>query len=137
MQFQRYVCRNYIMEINIQYLIPLLLAWVFTGWLFKLDYDTSKNRFCRAYIMDSLFYQALKVILAVAIIVSIVINGFLVGWTSTLCYVGILVIVQLINVNLLYYLHKSIFGTDYWGVTIPLILAPLSVIYLYIAQFVL
>lgn len=124
------------MEINIQYIIPLILSWIFTGWLFKLDHDTSQNRYCRAYVMDSFFFQGLKIVLAIAIIVSLVINGFLVDWGATLCYIGVLIVVQLININILYYIHKSIFGTDYFGVALPLAIAPLSVTYLYVAQFV-
>lgn len=125
------------MEINIQYLIPLLLSWIFTGWLYKLDHESKKYILGRAYIMDSSFYIILKIILAIAIIISLILNGFLVDWMSALCYFGVLLVVQLINVNIIYYIHEYLFGTDYFGVAIPIVLAPLSVIYLFIAQFIL
>ena len=125
------------MVINIQYLIPLLLSWIFTGWLYKLDHESQKYILGRAYVMDTTFYKVFKIILAIAIIISLILNVFLVDWMSSLCYFVVLLVVQLINVNIIYYIHEYLFGTDYFGVAIPLVIAPLSVIYLFIAQFVL
>lgn len=125
------------MVLNIQYIIPLLLSWIFTGWLYKLDHESQKYILGRAYIMDTTFYKVLKFILALAKICSLILNGICFDWATTLCYFCALLVIQIINVNIIYFIHEHLFGTDYFGVAIPLVLAPLSVIYLFIAQFVL
>ncbi|MBR5086144.1 MAG: hypothetical protein IKX31_03955 [Muribaculaceae bacterium] len=128
------------MEINIQYLIALLVTWILTGWLVLLEKDNVSSSFWGMThyvdIMDSCLWQLLKIIPVLAVIISLVINGIMIDWIQSLCYLGILVGAIFVN-WIIYGLYTNVLGTDGIAVFIPVILVPLSVIYLFIAQFVL
>ena len=80
--------------------------------------------------------QLLKIIPVLAVITSLVINGIMVDWTQSLCYAGILIGAIILNF-IIYGLYTNVFGTEGIAVFMPIVLLPLSVIYLFIAQFVL
>lgn len=128
------------LQINIQYLIALLVTWILTGWLVLLEKDNESGGTFGVYhnvdIMDSCLWQLLKIIPVLAVITSLVINGIMVDWTQSLCYAGILIGAIILNF-IIYGLYTNVFGTEGIAVFIPIVLLPLSVIYLFIAQFVL
>lgn len=128
------------MEINIQYLIALLVTWMLTGWLVLLEKDNESGGTFGIYhnvgIMDSCFWQLLKVVPVIALIISLVLNGIMIDWIQTLAYAGILIVAIFVN-WIIYGVYTTVFGTDGIAVFIPVVLVPLSVVYLFIAQFVL
>ena len=130
---------DYLGTINIQYLAPLLGLWIFLGWLFMLERDNESSFYSSHHValMDSCFWKMLKGISVLAILVSLVLNCVFVNIISTLCIVGILIVAQLINSNILYYIHRAIFGTEQFAILIPLVLVIILDVYLFIAQFIL
>ena len=128
------------MEINVQYLIALLVTWMLTSWLVLLENDNESRSSFGGYhdvaIMDSCLWQLLKIVPVIAVITSLIINGIMINWTQTLCYAGIMIGAILVN-WIIYGIYTSVFGTKGIAVLIPMILVPLSVIYLFVAQFAL
>ena len=74
------------MEINVQYLIALLVTWMLTSWLVLLENDNeSRNSFGGYHdvaIMDSCLWQLLKIVPVIAVITSLIINGIMINWTK-------------------------------------------------------
>ena len=120
--------------ININYLIPLLLSWIVAGWIHMVKKD-AESHYDYIPIHDSPLYVILSIVPMIAIDVSIIINIFLVGFLSTLCYIGIIIVTQLLNINLIYPLYSRICGRDGVGTLFPLISIIPLLIYLYIIQF--
>jgi hypothetical protein len=120
--------------INISYLIPLVLSWIVSGWILMVKKD-SESTYDYVPIHDTPLYGLFSGLPVLAIIISLIINIFLVGFISTCCYIGIIIVTQLININLLYYLYRAIMGRDGFGTLVPLIAIIPLLIYLYIVQF--
>lgn len=120
--------------INTNYLIALISVWVVSGWLHMLKRDAESN-YDYIAIMGTTLYGLLSGLPFVVVVVSLIINWVNVGFLSTCCYVGILFLTQLLNVNFLYYIYRSWFGRAGLGILIPLAsILPLFV-YLFVAQF--
>ena len=86
-------------------------------------------------IMNTSLYGFLSGLPFIVIIISLIINWGNVGFLSTCCYAGILFLTQLLNVNLLYYIYRSLFGRTGIGLLIPLIAILPLFIYLFVVQF--
>ena len=120
--------------INVDYLIPLILSWIVSGWIFMVKKD-SESTYDNVPLHDTLFYGMFTSIPIMAIVVSLIINIFMAGFLSTICYIGILLVTQLLNINLIYYLYRAIFGRDGIGTLIPLIAIVPLLVYLFVVQF--
>jgi len=120
--------------INVDYLIPLILSWIISGWIFMVKKD-SESTYDYVPLHDTPLYGMFTSIPITAIVVSLIINIFMVGFVSTICYIGILFVTQLININLIYYLYRAIFGRDGIGTLIPLIAIVPLLVYLFVVQF--
>ena len=68
-------------------------------------------------------------------IISLIINIFQVGFLSTLCYIGILILTQILNINILYRIYRAIFGYSGIGAIIPMISIIPLIIWLFVVQF--
>lgn len=90
------------------------------GWIYLVKSDT-ESTYDYVHIHNTQLYRMFMVIPILIILISLFINIFMVGFLSTLCYVGILVITQIINIVLIYQIYKAIFGRDGIGTLIPLI----------------
>lgn len=120
--------------INSEYLTPLLLSWIVCGWIHMVK-NSSEQNYDDVAIYDTILYRSFMGFPPLVIAISLVINIFMVGFISTLCYLGILIITQLINTNLLYRIYRFIFGYEGIGLLIPMIgIIPL-LIYLFVSQF--
>ena len=120
--------------INTEYLIALLVSWLVSGWIHMVQKDT-QNNYDFVLIQNTYLYSILKILPLLMIIISLVINMFMEGFISTLIYVGIIILVQLANINILYYVYRSIFGRDGFGTLIPMLGIIPALIYMFIAQF--
>jgi hypothetical protein len=120
--------------INTEYLIALLVSWLVSGWIHMVQKDT-QNNYDFVLIQNTYLYSILKILPLLMIIISLVINMFMEGFISTLIYVGIIILVQLANINILYYVYRSIFGRDGLGTLIPMLGIIPALIYMFIAQF--
>lgn len=120
--------------ININYLVLLILSWIVSGWILMVKKDSELS-----YDHIPLHYTSLYKLFSgfpiLVIAVSLIINIFLVGFLSTLCYVGILIVTQLLNINVVYYLYRARFGRDGLGTLIPLITIIPLLIFLLVVQF--
>lgn len=119
--------------INTEYLIALLISWVISGWIHMVQKDT-QNNYDFVLIQNTYLYSVLKIIPLLMIIISLVINVFMEGFLSTFIYVGIIILVQLANVNILYYVYRSIFGRDGLGTLIPMLGIIPALIYMFVVQ---
>jgi hypothetical protein len=120
--------------INTEYLIALLVSWLVSGWIHMVQKDT-QNNYDFVLIQNTYLYSIFKILPLLVIIISLVINMFMEGFISTLIYVGIIILVQLANINILYYVYRSIFGRDGLGTLIPMLGIIPALIYMFIAQF--
>lgn len=120
--------------IKTQYLILLVISWIVAGWIYMVKAD-SESTYDYIPLHDTLLYRFFMVVPILAIIVSLVINTFKVGFISSLCYIGILVLVQIININIIYKIYRYIFGRGGFGTLIPLIAIIPLIIYLFIIQY--
>lgn len=120
--------------INFRYLQPLILSWIVAGWILMVKKDSESN-YDYVPLHDTLLYSMFTGIPLMTIFVSLIINILQVGFLSTCCYVIILIIVQLLNINLLYYLYRAIFGRGGLGTLIPLIAILPLLVYLFVVQF--
>lgn len=120
--------------INTEYLIALLVSWLVSGWIHMVQKDT-QNNYDFVLIQNTYLYSILKILPLLMIIISLVINMFMEGFISTLIYVGIIILVQLANINILYYVYRSIFGRDGLGTLIPMLGIIPALIYMFITQF--
>jgi hypothetical protein len=120
--------------INTNYLIALISVWIVSGWLHMLKRDAESN-YDFIMIMQTPLYGFLLSMPFIVIIISLIINWVNVGFLSTCCYAGILFLTQLLNVNLLYYIYRSLFGRTGIGLLIPLIAILPLFIYLFVVQF--
>ena len=120
--------------LNVSYLIPLILSWIVSGWIHMVKRD-SESTYDYVPIHDTFLYTLMGGVPIIVIVVSLIINIFKVGFLSTCCYIGILIVTQLVNINWIYYIYRTIFGRDGIGTLIPLIAIIPLLIYLYIVQF--
>lgn len=120
--------------INVRYLIFLILSWIVSGWILMVKKD-SESTYDFVPLHDTLLYQFFCFVPMLAIVVSLIINIFKVGLFSTLCYIGIVIGVQILNINLIYYIYRYLFGRDGLGTLTPLILIIPIIVYMYIIQF--
>lgn len=120
--------------LNMSYVIPLVLLWIVSGWSFMVKRDCDAA-FDYVTIHHTFLYGLISIIPTLSIIVSFIINIFEVGFVSTLCYIGIVMVTQFININCIYLIYRKVFGCDGIGTLIPLIaIIPLT-IYLFVVQF--
>lgn len=119
--------------IEMNYLILLLLSWIVAGWIFmvKRDFEATRN-----YIPthDSLLDSLYTSIPICAILISLIINIFKVSFLSTCCYVAIIFVTQLLNINLIYRLFVNILGIVILTLLSMVAIFPL-LIYMFIEQF--
>ena len=120
--------------INVSYLTPLIISWIVSGWIHMVKKD-SESTYDFVPLHDTPLYGLFTGIPILAIAVSLIINIFLVGFLSTCCYIGILFVTQLANINLIYYFYRAIFGRDGIGTLIPLVAIIPLLIYLFVVQF--
>ncbi len=120
--------------ININYLTPLLLSWIVSGWIVMVKKD-SESTYDFVPLHDTLLYQLLSTLPIITIFISLVINIFQVGFLSTIIYIGIIVITQILNASFLYRIYRSIFGKDGIGTLIPIIAIFPLLIYMFVEQF--
>lgn len=120
--------------INVNYLIPLILSWMVSGWIHMVKKD-SESTYDSVPIHDTPLYGLFTGIPILVISVSLIINIFMVGFLSTCCYIAILIVTQLVNINLIYYIYRALFGRDGIGTLIPLILIIPLLVYLFVVQF--
>lgn len=119
--------------IDIRYLIALIASWIVAGWIHMVKEDCDSS-YDSVPLHHTTLYGCFTAFPFLAIIVSLIINIFKVSFFSTLCYAGMLIVTQLINRNILYYIYRSLFGNDGIGTVIPLILVILLLIYLFAMQ---
>ena len=115
------------------YLEALLMIHIVAGWLVMVKYDCEQNSEFVA-LHDMPLYTFLFIIPMVAMIVSLIINVFQVGFISSICYVIVLGIAQIINRNILYYLYRLLFGRTGLGTLIPVLAIVPLIIYLFYVQ---
>lgn len=120
--------------INTSYLMPLVFSWIVSGWIYMVKKD-SESTYDNVPLHDTPLYGMFTGLPIIAIAVSLIINIFMVGFLSTLCYIGILFVTQLLNINLIYYIYRAIFGRDGFGSLIPLIAIIPLLVYLFVVQF--
>lgn len=120
--------------ININYLVLLILSWIVSGWILMVKKD-SELSYDHIPLHYTPLYKLFSGFPILVIAVSLIINIFLVGFLSTLCYVGILIVTQLLNINVVYYLYRARFGRDGLGTLIPLITIIPLLIFLLVVQF--
>ena len=120
--------------VNMSYLTPLALSWIVAGWIHMVKKD-SESTFDHVPLHYTFLYMLFTAFPMLVILISLIINVFQVGFISTLCYVGILVITQILNINFLYYVYRSIFGRDGFGTIIPMIVIVPLLIYMFSTQF--
>ena len=120
--------------INVQYLIPLLLSWIVAGWIHMVKCN-SELAYDNVPLHDTFLYGCFLSIPFIAILASLLINIFMVGFVSTLCYVGLIAVTQIVNINIIYKIYRAMFGWDGLGTLIPLIAIIPLLVYLFVVQF--
>lgn len=120
--------------INVNYLILMLLTWMVSGWIIMVKKD-SESTYDYVPLHDTVLYSLFSSIPVIAVVVSLVINVFRVGFLSTLCYIGGIIVTQLININIIYYIYRAIFGRDRLGTLIPLVAIIPLIIFMFVAQY--
>lgn len=118
--------------INEDFLFPLLLSWIVVGWMFMTKQDCEKA-YNHVPFFDAVLFTSLQSVAILAILISLILNLFNVGFFSTLCYIGILIVTQILNINILYKLYRVIFGYSGIGALLPAILILPLLIWLYIS----
>ena len=119
--------------INVDYLVPLLTSWIVSGWILMVKSD-SDSTLDYVPLHHTQLYELFTSLPLLGIFISLVINIFMVSFISTVCYIGMIVITQLININILYYLYRRLFGRDGIGTVLPMALIIPLLIYLFIVQ---
>lgn len=112
----------------------MLLTWMVSGWIIMVKKD-SESTYDYVPLHDTVLYSLFSSIPVIAVVVSLVINVFRVGFLSTLCYIGGIIVTQLININIIYYIYRAIFGRDRLGTLIPLVAIIPLIIFMFVAQY--
>ena len=120
--------------INNDYLIALSISWIVGGWIHQVK-AASNATYDFISLYDTPLYAIFTSVPFLATITSLVINIFLAGFLSTLCYIGILIAVQLVNINILFRIYLMIFGYSGVGAVVPMIGVIPSLIWLFVVQF--
>ena len=120
--------------INNDYLTALSICWIVGGWIHQVK-AVCNAAYDHVHLYNTPLYTIFTSVPYLAIVVSLVINIFLVGFLSTLCYIGILIAVQLININILLRIYLVTFGYSGIGAIIPMIGIIPSLIWLFVVQF--
>lgn len=119
--------------INNDYLIALSISWIVGGWMHQVKANAAAA-YDDVAVYDTQFYKIISSVPFIVTIVSLIINIFQVGFLSTLCYIGILIVIQLVNINILYRIYRAIFGYSGIGAIIPMISIIPLLVWLFIAQ---
>lgn len=118
--------------INEDFLLPLIIAWMVSGWLYMTKRDC-ELAYDHVPLFDTTIYTSLMTISPTAIIIALIMNIFDVGFLSTLCYVGILLVIQFLNFGIFYpAIYRRLFGYSGIGALIPVLLIIPVLIWLYL-----
>lgn len=120
--------------VNTEYLIALSVSWIVGGWIHQVK-AACNAAFDNVLLYDTPLYTIFTSVPFLATTTSLVINIFLAGFLSTLCYIGILIAVQLVNINILFRIYLRIFGYSGVGAVVPMIGIIPSLIWLFVVQF--
>ncbi len=120
--------------INNDYLIALSISWIVGGWMHQVKANASAA-YDYVEVYDTPLYVILSLAPFLSTIISLIINIFQVGFLSTLCYIGILILTQILNINILYRIYRVIFGYSGIGAIIPMISIIPLIIWVFVVQF--
>ena len=119
--------------IHIDYMVALCLVWLFGGWIHMVKAE-SDLEYDYIPLHHTLFYMIMSVVPLLMVAISLLINWTRVGFLSTCCYIGLLIITQLLNINLLYGFYRTFFRRDGIGTLLPLLGSAIAIICMFILQ---
>ena len=120
--------------INTDYLIILSICWTVGGWIHQIR-EACNVAYDYVPLYNTPLYAFFTAVPFLVTVVSLIINIFLAGFLSTLCYIGALMVIQFININILFPIYLVIFGYSGIGAIVPVVGIIPSLIWLFVVQF--